>query len=213
MSVKIDYKRELRSLYSATDDPGLVDVPELSFLMIDGHGDPNTAPEYAEAVKALYSVAYTLKLTLKRTPGGVDYTVMPLEGLWWVPDMSTFATADKDDWDWTMLILQPEEVTHEAVAAAAENTLEKHPELGAVMRVRLERFKEGPAVQVMHVGPYATEGPTIQRLHAFIAEHGQEPAGKHHEIYLSDPRRAAPERMRTIIRQPVSPDGPGAPSG
>lgn len=205
MSVKIDYKRELRALYSATAEPAWVDVPELSFLMIDGHGDPNTAPEYAAAVQALYSVAYTVKFALKRAPGGTDYTVMPLEGLWWVPEMSRFSMSDKDAWDWTMMILQPDEVTQQTLAAAVEATTRKHPEQEAVARVRLERFREGPSVQVLHLGPYADEGPAIRRLHDLVAEQGQVLAGKHHEVYLSDPRRAAPEKMRTIIRQPVRP--------
>jgi hypothetical protein len=204
VTTKVDLKRELPELYSAARQPGLVEVPELAFLMIDGHGDPNTASEYAQAVEAIYAVAYTTKFILKRARDGIDFGVMPLEGLWWTPDMSTFTTDDKSAWDWTMMIAQPEQVTSEVVEQAQAKAAGKKA-LAAIDRVRLERFSEGRAAQVMHIGPYATEGPTIQRLHAFIAEQGCERAGKHHEIYLSDPRRSAPEKMKTIVRQPVTP--------
>jgi hypothetical protein len=202
-STKLDLKREFAHLYSVGREPVLVDVPELPFLMIDGHGDPNTSPAYAEAVQAIYQVAYTLKFTLKRADGGVDYGVMPLEGLWWVPDMSTFSTSDKSDWDWTMLILQPTLITSDMVEQAKERAAAKHPS-EAIAHVRLEQFDEGEAAQVLHIGPYAEEGPTIAGLHAFIEQQGLDLRGKHHEIYLGDPRRAAPEKLRTIIRQPVA---------
>lgn len=201
---KIDYKRELSELYRAGREPGIVDVPELAFLMIDGHGDPNTAAEYREAIEALYTIAYGAKFAVKRGPQAVDFGVMPLEGLWWTQDMSTFSTAKKSDWDWTTMIMQPEQVSRAVFEQARETAAAKKPELAAIGRVRLERFAEGPAAQVMHVGPYSTEGPTIERLHAFIAEQGHERGGKHHEIYLSDPRRSAPEKLKTIIRQPIA---------
>jgi hypothetical protein len=204
VTTKVDLKRELPELYSAARRPGLVEVPELAFLMIDGHGDPNTASEYAQAVEAIYTVAYTTKFILKRARDGIDFGVMPLEGLWWTPDMATFTTDDKSAWDWTMMIAQPEQVTPEVVEQARAKAAGKKA-LAAIDRVRLERFSEGRAAQVMHIGPYTTEGPTIQRLHAFIAEQGCERAGKHHEIYLSDPRRSAPEKVKTIVRQPVTP--------
>ena len=197
---KLDLKREFGTLYSAGREPALVDVPELPFLMIDGHGDPNTAPAYAAAIQAIYQVAYGLKFTIKRSEGGVDFGVMPLEGLWWVDDMTTFSVSDKSDWDWTMMILQPDLVTDELVERVKDGA--KHPS-EAVSRVRLERFDEGPAAQVMYVGPYADEGSTIQQLHAFIEQQGLTLRGKHHEIYLGDPRRSAPEKLKTIIRQPV----------
>ena len=203
---KVDFKRELRELYAAGRDPVLVDVPEMAFLMIDGHGDPNTAPEYGQAVEALYAIAYAAKFAVKRAPDGIDYGVMPLEGLWWTPDMATFTTADKSAWDWRMMIMQPPQVTVDVFEAARAKAAKKKPS-DAIGCVRLERFAEGPAAQVMHSGPYATEGPTIERLHAFIAEHGYERAGKHHEIYLSDPRRCAPEKMKTILRQPIGARG------
>ena len=203
MTTKIDLNRERHAVSSAGPDPMLVDLPDLALLMIDGRGDPNTAPDYPAAVQALYAVAYTAKFAIKRAPGGIDYVVMPLEGLWWTPDMAAFTVEDKSAWDWTMMIMAPEQVTREVFAEAAATAGKKHPS-DAITRMRLERFAEGQAAQVMHIGPYATEGPTIGRLHAFIAERGYVRAGKHHEIYLSDPRRAAPERLKTIIRQPVA---------
>ena len=199
---KIDFKRELRELYGAKRDPTFVEVPELQFAIVDGHGDPNEAPEYAEAVQALYSVSYTARFALKRAPDGLDYGVMPLEGLWWATDMSAFTTGDKSSWDWTMMIMQPAQVTPE-VFEDARATASRKKQLAAIEQVRLEPFSEGRSAQLLHVGPYATEGPTIQRLHTFIADHGCEPVGKHHEIYLNDPSRTAPEKLRTIIRQPV----------
>ena len=199
----LDLRRELRGLYSAAPEPALVDVPDLPFLMIDGHGDPNTAPAYPSAVQALYSVAYAVRFALKRGPAALDARVMPLEGLWWTDDMATFSTDDKSDWDWTLMILLPEQATTEFVEDARTRTAEKKG-LEAIGRVRFERFAEGPAAQVLHVGPYSAEGPTVAALHAFIAEQGCLLSGKHHEIYLGDPRRAAPEKLRTIVRQPVA---------
>lgn len=201
-TMKVDFKREFKELYAAPREPVLIDVPDLSFLMIDGRGDPSTAPEYTQAIEALYSVAYTLKFTLKRAAEPFDYAVMPLEGLWWAPDMSSFASGDRASWEWTAMIMQPDLVTGELVERAlAEATAKKA--LPAAARLRLERFEEGPSAQVMHLGPYSAEGPTIARLHAFIAEQGLALRGKHHEVYLGDPRRTAPERLRTIVRQPV----------
>jgi hypothetical protein len=198
----IDLRRDLRALYSATRTPAFVDVPDLPFLMVDGHGDPNTAPAYTGAVQAIYSIAYTIRFALKRRPDPVDAPVMPLEGLWWTPDMSTFSTEDKSAWDWTMMITVPELVTAEVVEDARAAAARKRP--GALLdAVRLERFAEGCCAQVLHIGPYSAEGPTVAALHAFIAENGYALAGKHHEIYLGDPRRSAPDTLRTIVRQPV----------
>jgi hypothetical protein len=205
-ATKIDLVREFKELYAPGREPATVEVPEFSFLMVDGHGDPNVAREYGHAVEALYSVSYTLKFALKRGPRGLDYRVMPLEGLWWVPDMSAFTIEDKSAWDWTMMIRQPEQVDEDLFEQAlAEVTRKK--KLPAANLVRLGRFSEGLVAQVMHIGPYANEGPTIQRLHSFIADEGYERAGKHHEIYLSDPRRAAAEKMKTVLRQPMASSG------
>jgi hypothetical protein len=203
---RIDLTRQSKELYTAAAEPGLVHVPEFRFLMVDGHGDPNTAAAYGQALEALYSVSYTLKFALKRAPAPSDYRVMPLEGLWWVPDMRLFSIERKDDWDWTLMIRQPDEVDERLFEEAVQQAAAKK-RLPAAPLLRLESFTEGAAAQVMHVGPYAEEGPTIQRLHAFIAEQGLERAGKHHEIYLSDPRRSAPERLKTVIRQPVAQPG------
>jgi hypothetical protein len=199
---KVDFKRELRELYSAKPEATFVNVPELQFVMVDGHGDPNEAPEYVEAVQALFSVSYTARFALKRAPEGLDYGVMPLEGLWWAQDMSAFTTGDKSSWDWTMMIMQPAQVTRE-VFEDARGAAARKKSLPAIDRLRLEPFSEGRSAQLLHVGPYASEGPSIQRLHASIADQGCELVGRHHEIYLNDPSRTAPEKLRTIIRQPV----------
>ena len=194
---------------TATARPELVDVPPSAYLMIDGRGDPNTSPEYAAAIQALYSVSYGVKFAV-RAAGGPEFTVSRLEGLFWVPDMSLFSAEDKDAWYWTMMIMQPDTVTADMV----ERARAKAP-AGVAERLRLDRLVEGRVAQVLHVGPYAGEGPTIERLHAFIAEQGLRLSGRHHEIYLSDPRRTAPERLRTVIRQPVTAPtgGPGAAGG
>ncbi len=200
---KIDFKRELSDLYAPKSTPSLVTVPEMAFLMVDGHGDPNSAPEYREAVEALFTVSYTAKFAVKRASNGTDFGVMPLEGLWWASDMLAFTNGHKTDWDWTAMIMQPEPVTAEVIAAAREQAAAKKA-LPALERIRFERFREGPAAQVMYRGPYRDEGPTIAALHDFIAEQGLIRVGKHHEIYLGDPHRSAPERLRTVIRQPVA---------
>jgi hypothetical protein len=201
-ATKVDLARDSGALYKARREPTLVEVPEFPFLMIDGHGDPNFSAEYAQAVEALFTLSYTLKFALKREPHNLDYRVMPLEGLWWIPEMSQFAEAPKSAWDWTMMIRQPEEVDERLLEEGVEKAITKKS-LPAARVARLERFDEGLAAQIMHVGPYADEAPTIERLHAFIAEHEYARAGKHHEIYLGDPRRAAPDKLKTIIRQPV----------
>jgi hypothetical protein len=201
-----DPEQRLQRLYRARRTPQFVEVPELSFLMIDGHGDPNHSARYQQAMQALYAVSYTLKFALKRQLG-LDWRVAPLEGLWWAQDMAQFSVQRKADWDWTMMIRQPAQVTPELVEQAVRQVAQTK-QLPAARELRLERFTEGPAAQVLHLGPYSAESPTIAALHAFIHQHGRRFDGrrhKHHEIYLSDPRRSAPERLKTIIRQPVSP--------
>ncbi|MGF1666596.1 MAG: GyrI-like domain-containing protein [Acidimicrobiia bacterium] len=195
----IDRKKELRAWYSPGPEPELVVLPELGYLMIDGAGDPNTAPAYTAAVQALYASSYGIRKRVADETGRT-YVVMPLEGLWWVPDMTRFTTSAKSEWQWTMMILQPHETTAGIADAAIADAIERK---GVTSGVRLEQLTEGRCAQVMHHGPYAEEGPTIERLHAFIAAEGLSLGGHHHEIYLSDPRKCAPERMRTIIRQPV----------
>jgi hypothetical protein len=203
MPTTVDLRRERPALYSATRTPAFVDVPELPYLMIDGHGDPNTAPGYGRAVQALYSVAYTIRFALTRRLEPVDAPVMPLEGLWWTADMAAFSTDDKSAWDWTLLIAVPDLVTAGLVDDARTAAARKHP-AAPLDGVRLDRLAEGRCAQVLHVGPYREEGPTVAALHAFITEQGCALGGKHHEIYLGDPRRSAPEKLRTIVRQPLA---------
>jgi hypothetical protein len=200
---KVDFKKQLKHLYQPSAKAfAVVDVPPMKFLMIDGHGDPNTAQEYQDALEALYAVAYTLKFTSKKALG-MDYVVPPPEGLWWAEDMETFTVqSDKSAWDWTMMIMQPEWITQEMVEEAVRQ-VEKKKDLPALPKLRLETVHEGLAVQIMHIGSYDDEGPTIARMHAFIDDNGYEPAGKHHEIYLGDPRKVAPEKLKTVLRQPI----------
>jgi hypothetical protein len=162
----------------------------------------DTSPDYQAAVEALYSLSYTLKFMHKRQ--GTDYTVLPLEGLWWADDYQAFAEGDRENWQWTALIVQPDFVSARDVALAIDQLKAKGKDLPALPQVRYERWEEGPAAQIMHLGPYDAEAETIARLHEFIQEQGLSLTGKHHEIYLSDPRRTAPEKLKTIIRQPVS---------
>ena len=198
---KIDYRKEFGDWYTAsTSKPKLVMLPELNYLMIDGKGDPNTALEYQQAVEAIYPVAYGIKFKIKRE-SGTDFGVLPLEGLWWVPDMNLFSTDSKDDWLWTSLILQPPIVTKEIFSEVLED-VRKKKDLPALEKIRFESYQEGKTAQIMHLGPYADEVLTIQKLHDFILSQGYHLSGKHHEIYLGDPRRTAPEKLRTIIRQP-----------
>jgi hypothetical protein len=197
---KRDLKRELKNLYDAPRTPVVVNVPTMRFLMVDGRGDPNTSKEYAEGVEALYTASYAAKFAVKKGPGDVDYGVMPLEGLWWTEDMSRFSVDDKAAWSWTIMIMQPD-VANERILADAIKAAREKKDLPALSMIRVEEFAEGKAAQVLHVGPFTTEGPTIERLHAFVDAQGKR-TGKHHEIYLSDIRRAAPAKWKTVIRQP-----------
>jgi hypothetical protein len=175
-------------------------VPKLQFLMVDGRGDPHTATEYATALKWLFTLSYTLKFQSKAA--GRDYGVAPLEGLWWAEDMSRFAQADKSDWLWTAMIMQPDWIDAEMLAGAMPRAAAK---LGqAPASLRLAAFAEGVSVQTMHVGPYSAEAETIARLHQeFLPANGLVENGHHHEIYISDPSRTAPDKLKTVIRQPV----------
>jgi hypothetical protein len=200
---KIDFKKELKHLYRpSAREFVVVDVPPMKFLMVDGHGDPNTAQEYQDAVEALYAVSYKIKFMSKKELEK-DYVVTPLEGLWWAEDMEAFTAArDKSAWDWTMMIMQPEWITQEMVEEAVKQVEKKG--LPALSKLRLETYREGLSVQILHIGSYDDEGPTIARLHnEFMPENGYEEAGKHHEIYLSDPRKVAPGKLKTVLRQPV----------
>ncbi len=203
---KIDLKKQLKHLYHApTAKVVEVDVPAMNFIMIDGTGDPNTALEFHQGLEVLNGLSYTLKFASKNA--GIDYAVMPLEGLWWMEDMGKQYgdfdfTADKNLWLWTIMMMQPEHITLEMVKdASAELRRKKNP--AALDKARFESFTEGLAVQTMHIGSYEAEKPTLDRLHSYIDEQGYAPTGRHHEIHLGDPRRSAPEKLRTIIRQPM----------
>lgn len=200
---KADLRRELGCYTASRGRFEVITVPPLRYLMIDGYGDPNTAPAYADALASLYPLAYALKFLSKRELGR-DYGVMPLEGLWWSDDLDTFTSRrDKSTWQWTLLNLVPDWLTAEQVDQARA-TVAGRGAAPALERVRWELFDEGLCVQTLHVGPYDDEGPVLHRLHhEYVPEQGFELTGRHHEIYLSDPRRAAPERLRTILRQPV----------
>lgn len=200
---KIDYKKEFKHLYSASARKvEMVEVPEWHFLMVDGEGNPNTSRSFGDAVEALYSLSYALKFKVKKSELGIDYGVLPLEGLWWADDMAAFSVDDKEAWKWTVMIMQPEFISGEMVGEATEQVkARKNPT--ALPLVRFESYLEGKAAQILHIGPFSEEGPTIEKVHAFIEANGHQRRGKHHEIYLSDTRRAAPEKWRTIIRQPV----------
>ena len=200
---KLDLKKQLASLYRPSSrDVGEVDVPAMNFLVVDGEGDPNTSESYAHAVEVLFSVAYGVKFAVKKGATAIDYGVMPLEGLWWSDDMSSFASGDRAAWKWTMMIMQPEFVTAALVDTVIEKVAEKKSP-AALPLIRFERFEEGLSAQIMHIGPFADEAPNIERVHAFIEQAGRERFGKHHEIYLSDIRRADPARWKTVIRQPM----------
>ena len=202
-TVKQDFKKSLDSYRARQGEFRLLDVPSAQYLMIDGHGDPNTSPAYAEALRALYPVAYALKFASKRSLGR-DYVVPPLEALWWADDMEVFTERrDKSRWDWTAMIMTPGWITpamvDDAVAAAAAKG--HSPGLDAL---RLETLEEGRCVQTLHVGSYDDEAPVLAQMHHdFFPRSGLRMTGKHHEIYLSDPRRVEAAKLRTILRQPV----------
>lgn len=194
----------MKALYAPTAKQGLhlVDVPAMRFLMIDGEGDPNTADDYRDALETLYPVAYAIKFASK-TDLGRDYTAPPLEGLWWADDMGTFLTREKDKWKWTMMLMVPEWIGPKVIdAAIAKVARKKAPK--SLGKLRVEVLEEGRAAQVLHTGSYDDEGPVLERMHeAFIPGEGLTMSGKHHEIYLSDPRKVAAEKLKTVLRQPV----------
>lgn len=198
---KVDFKKELKNLYNpSAKEVSIVDVPDMNFLMIDGEGSPSS-PQYVESIQTLYPVAYTLKFMVKKEKS-VDYGVLPLEGLWWMDDMTklSISAQHKDEWKWTSMIMQPKYVTAADVKAAIEQ-VRKKKNLPALDKVKFESFHEGKAAQIMHIGPYSAEGPDIQKMHATIQASGHQLSGKHHEIYLNNPAKVAPEKIKTILRQ------------
>ncbi|HXP97980.1 MAG TPA: GyrI-like domain-containing protein [Telmatospirillum sp.] len=205
MMRKIDFKTERKDLYAPSHKAfSLVEVPPMAFLMIDGAGDPNGSNSYMEAIEALYSVSYALKFASKKSLER-DYVVGPLEGLWWAADCTAFERNARDEWRWTMMIRQPDGIPNAMVETAIETAREKKS-LPALVLPRFETFDEGRSAQILHVGPYCDEAPLLTRLHRDeLPRRGLAPVGKHHEIYLSDPRKTTPEKLKTILRQPVRP--------
>jgi hypothetical protein len=198
---KIDFKKT-GELYKAKKEPAIIKVPKMNFIMIDGKGDPNNSIEFQNGVEVLFSLSYTLKFIIKKE-NEIDYGVLPLEGMWWSDNMEDFTSGNKSNWNWTLMIMQPEYVTKSLYGKALVKVKEKK-ELPAIDKARFESFNEGLSAQILHVGPFSAEGPTVQKLHDYIKDNGYKLTGKHREIYLSDFRKTAPEKLKTIIRQPVS---------
>lgn len=201
--LKIDLKKTLDRYKSKHHKLQIIDIPKMQYLMIDGHGDPNSSEDFNDAIKALYPVAYKLKFASK-TELGKDYVVMPLEGLWWAEDMSSFTTnRDKSKWDFTMMIMQPDWITKEMFELAVQKVKEKDPPT-KLSQVRFETLDEGKCVQTLHIGSFDDEAEILAEIHnKFIPENKLKLSGKHHEIYLSDFRKVTPDKLRTILRQPV----------
>lgn len=199
---KIDFKKTLKHLYGpSAKNITTVDVPDMNFLMVHGEGAPGCAA-FIAAIEALYPVAYTVKFAAK-TMLERDFVVMPLEGLWWADDMSDFINDKRDNWQWTLMLMQPDYITPAMVEdAIAQVRVKKNP--AALERVQFESFTEGRCAQTLHRGPFSEEGPVIQAIHKVITDDGYALSGKHHEIYLSDMRRVPPEKYRTVLRQPMS---------
>jgi hypothetical protein len=203
MSEKIDLRKVYKAIYSAKPMPSLVSVPELAVFAVDGAGDPNGSRRFQDCVGALYAASFTLKFELKKKRG-LDWAVLGLEGDWWCEDMAAFSMDRKADWKWTLCIVQPDFAAEAEAAAALEAACAKKGASPALADVRFERQPAHEAAHILHVGAYDAEPPTIIRLHAFISESGLRRTGLHHEVYLSDARRVAPEKLRTILRQPVA---------
>jgi hypothetical protein len=199
--MKVDFKKTLQPLYNPSKK-GIhtIEVPRLNFLMLDGKGDPNSSLEYQQAIEALYAMSYGLKFALKSQ--GFDHIVPPLEGLWWMENMNEFSLANKARWEWTMIVMQPEWVTTEWVEKVRIDTQKKKSN-PSISRIRFEVLEEGLAVQTLYTGAYENEAATIAEMHHFIRTKGYQTNGKHHEIYLGDPRKTSPERLKTILRQPI----------
>jgi hypothetical protein len=199
---KIDYKKKLKHLYNPSSKTvEVVNVPEMNFLMIDGDGGPGSSA-FKNAIEALYPAAYSLKFMVKKGDLEIDYGVMPLEGLWWSDDMSAFVTGSKEKWKWTLMIMQPDIISKKMVNEALEEVKRKKDPISLSL-IRFEPFNEGKSAHTMHLGPFSEEGPTVERVHSFIETAGSKRVKKHHEIYLSDIRRAGPEKWKTVIRQPM----------
>ena len=201
MAAKIDIKKQYKHLFASKREAHLVEVPKFRYLMIDGKGSPDGAA-FQDAIGALYSTAYTTKFRLKAV-GRADFVVPPLEALWWADDESAFDENRRDKWQWTLMLIQPEHVTEEDIADALAALDKKGKATASHRNMRTEPLEEGQAVQCLYVGPYDSMGGAISTMQAFAESNGLELAGKHHDVYLSDPRRTAPERLKTVLRRPV----------
>lgn len=201
MGDKIDFRKTLKDLYNPRlREFQILDIPAMSFLMIDGCGDPNVAVEYQQALEGLYALSYGIKFSSKQQ--GTDYVVPPLEGLWWMDDMSEFTMANRARWKWTMMIMQPEWITPGQVERVKDKVITKK-KIPTILDIAFETYLEGMSVQILFTGAYKDEAPVIAEMHKFIRESGFAPNGKHHEIYLSDPRKTPVEKLHTILRQPI----------
>jgi len=198
----IDVKKEMKAFYQPPTSPVLIDVPEMNFIMLDGEGHPDSEV-FQQTIQTLYSVAYTIKFAIKKQRTGEEFVVPPLEGLWWTAGESEFDMGNKNNWAWTLMIMQPDFVTAEIFRAAIVE-IQKKKDLELLHKVTFEKFHEGLSVQLMHIGPYSDEPVNIKKMHDFAAESGFKIHGKHHEIYLGDPRRTAPEKLKTVLRQPIT---------
>jgi hypothetical protein len=200
---KIDFKKEYKVFYNPPNKPEIVTIPQFQFLMIDGRGAPG-CEAFQKAIEALFGVSYKVKFACKKGNPGTDYVVMPLEGLWWADDMNDFTAGNRDMWRWTLMMMQPDFVTAGMIQTTIQSAKanEANP---ALDQLRFEKFEEGLAAQIMHTGSFADEHPNIMKLHELIATNGGTFDGKtnkHHEIYLSDFRKTAPEKLKTVLRQP-----------
>lgn len=200
----LDYRKEFFHLYNQKkNEVTFLEVPPMTFLMIDGMGSPNDNPAYSDAVGALYAIAYYLKFAVKKSNLEIDYKVMPLEGLWWAEDMRLFTLEHRDNWLWRMMIMQPDFITNEMFIEAV-NAVRRKKNPPRLDEVHLEIYEEGLSAQIFHAGPYGeAERPSIDCMHQTILDQGYRLCGKHHEIYLNTPLRTDPAKLKTIIRQPV----------
>lgn len=198
---KLDLKKTLKQFYLPSSKEVIqVEIPPMNYLMIDGHGDPNTSELFSNAIETLFSISYTLKFMVKKGSLEIDYGVMPLEGLWWADDMTHFSVDDKSNWLWTLMIMQPDFITKEMVTQASD-AVEKKKKI-SIANVRFEAFSEGLCAQILYIGPFSEEGPTVEKVHKYVDSCGTR-IGKHHEIYLSDTQKTAPSKWKTVIRQPM----------
>jgi hypothetical protein len=201
--MKADLRVKYKPLYAATAKaPVLVDVPALPFLTVDGEGDPN-GPEFQDAIGALYGTVYTLKFMLKAAKPARDFSIMPLEGLWWCEGIEGFDNERRELWRWTLMIMLPDFADSAMIKSAVKALAGKRGKTPALGKLKVTKYREGSAVQMLHVGPYSAEQATLLKIDQFINGLGMVRSGKHHEIYLSDPRRTAPEKLKTILRVPV----------